>query len=191
MSMFSTIRKGASDLRAYLQGHQKEIERLEQERKFLEESDIRFDDWKQVMLKAADLQAEESCNKMVAAWRAYSSSENGRGVRHFPIEQYLDEKKLLSRSLFFGNLNGRHPHTDLDAGLFNGIILKVLGGELKKLWSEYIEGVRSSWPADSECGPPLEKRVARIAEIEKQLDKLRAERDEALEIVQEISGQPK
>lgn len=182
MSIFAKLRKGVSDLRAQVQGVHAEIERLETERATLMEAPIRFDCWIAAMVRAIDIQADQAPKKILKYWELAlrdSVKERGRSILSSPVKQYED-KSLLETGVF-----ERRTHERLGVGF--DVVLSLCREPMKKLFLETLEPLRAEWPRDGQCGPPLEKRLTRIAEIDTQLETLRAERDEAASVLEEIA----
>ena len=182
MSIFAKLRKGVSDLRAQIQGVHAEIERLETERAALEAAPIRFDCWLAVMSRAIDLQADMAPNRIRENWhQVIRGNARGMDLINSPVGAYAEER-LIERGIFTPAAISRG-----DAGLWFGVLLAVNREPLKRLFMETVEPLRAEWPADSKCGPTMEKRRARIAEIDAQLETLVAERDEAASVLAEIA----
>lgn len=192
-TLLSTLRSGLSNLRAQLHGANREIERLEGELAHLRESPIRFDCWKARMLASIDAIADQREAALVDRWRQAIGGAQAGNVLNWPLERYAGPVKRDAAPFFGAGIHQGGcilPYdATVSAGLVPGDLLLVQREAVKESFSRIIEGLRPHWPVDSECGPAMNKRIARIEEIDAQLEKLRADRDEAMDLMKEIAGQ--
>lgn len=190
MSILKSLREQFSDFRAKVQGVGTEIDRLEKELKHLHEDPIRFDCWKAAQLKAIDDIAAMREEHLVRRWSTLIAGTDGHHQLKWPVERFASTRE--DAAPFYGARIPGIKDLPIDyamgAGLEAGDMLFLAKDELKEAFSRIIDRARPAFPADSKCGLPMPKRLARIAEINTQLDKLRAERDEMLGVLADATS---
>lgn len=159
---FFGIEQSLAEIAATVRGLRDGIERLEARREFLLKSPLGLEDTAEIMAAAIDRTAEE--------WPQTLAFQ-----QHYKRGDTVDSVGQYQRDVLFQGFN-RAPGSQAHFLAIHGALCFAFGKEFKAAARKALE--RLDW---SQAGPPNRLRDKELAEIEKDLARMRAEESEIVD----------